>query len=259
MKRRGQAKIWVALVLLAWLGLGSTMQAQEAAPIAEEWLSVDEQKHVALSNVLRASFSTVLVSLTAAIVTYALSFLNAFFILYFGSWVRRILDHALNTLACISPLILLLTVYSAFSTRGVILGVFLGIAIYPLIGRQLLARVSQRAHEFQFMQAKVLGHRALTVFRYYAWGRFLMLTLPNFFFGFIYALLVESMFSSLGLASGEGDTWGSLIYLGSEHLLDAPWHVFYPGYAIIITTLAAYVCIPLFDRLLSVPTAKYTT
>jgi len=233
--------------------------AQEAVPEAE-LLTVEEQKALAKADVLKASFATILISLEAALITYALSFLNAFCVLYFGSWIKKVLDQALNTLACISPLVFLLVVYSAFSTRGPLLGVFLGIAIYPLVGRQLLARVTVRAHEFQFMQAKILGHSTFSVFRNYAWSPFLTLTLPNFFFGFIFALLVESMFSSLGLlASPRGDTWGSLIHLGADHLLDAPWHVFYPGYAIIITTLVAYICIPIFDRLLSVPTTDYSS
>jgi ABC-type dipeptide/oligopeptide/nickel transport system permease subunit len=63
---------------------------------------------------------------------------------------------------------------------------------------------------------------------------------------------MESMFSSLGLIRlPQGNTWGGLIHGGLDHLLDQPWLVFYSGFAIILTTLTASLCVPLADRLLA--------
>ena len=240
--------LWIAAILFG--GLGSIVAGESADA------SVQLQKADALTEVFGSLFGTLFISGIAALITYTLAIITAFCVLYFGPWTRRILNQLLNTLACISPLILLLIVYSVLSARGLALAIVLGVAIYPLIGRQVLARVSDAAEQFQFMQARILGHGPIGVFLNYAWPRFLPLTVPFFFFGFIYALLIESMFSSLGLlvlAEGDTRTWGSLIHEGAIHLLDAPWQVFYPGVAIIITTLLTYICVPIIDRLLSLP------
>lgn len=244
---------FIPLILLAIVVSGFAQDVNEI-PLGGATGSEAEQKQAALDSVFGALTGTIGINLVAALITYFLAIVTAFSILYFGSWTKLVLNQVLNTLACVSPLILLLIVYSALETRGILLAVFLGIAIYPLIGRQLLARVSELSGEFQFMQAKVLGHGPVGVFVYYAWPKFLPLTLPFFFFGFIYSLLIESMFSSLGLLDPTrgGDTWGTLIHAGADHLLDAPWQVFYPGLAIIFTTLAASLSVPVFDRLLSI-------
>ncbi|MFT5466871.1 MAG: peptide/nickel transport system permease protein [Verrucomicrobiales bacterium] len=245
------------IVIFLFLGvLTGFAQEVNEIPTAGATGSIEEQKVATMEIVIRAATPTLLINLVAALITYTLAIVTAFSVLYFGRWTRHVLTQVLNTLACVSPLILLLIVYSALSPRGLLLGVFLGIAIYPLIGRQLLARVTEASGEFQFMQAKILGHSPIGVFVFYALPKFIPLTMPFFFFGFIYSLIMESMFNSLGLLDLKSDdtweTWGALIQLGADHLLDAPWQVFYPGIAIIITTLVASLLVPIFDRILSV-------
>lgn len=199
-----------------------------------------------------AAGRTIWISAAAAAVTYGMAIAVSFSILYFGTWTRRLLRQVLDMMACLSPLILLLILYAGRGNAGHFLFAFLALSIFPLTGRPLLARVSEASGDFHFTEAKVLGHSFLGVFRHYAWPRFLPLTLPFFFLGFIHSLLVESMFSSLGLIQpAGGPTWGSLIHRGLEDLLDQPWMVFYAGFAIMATTLCAYLCVPLLDRLLS--------
>ena len=237
-------------------GVSGFAQEVNEIPMGGASGSIEEQKQVTFDIVVRSATPTLIINFIAALITYSLAIITAFSILYFGSWTKHILTQVLNTLACVSPLIMLLIVHSALAPRGIVLGILLGIAIYPLVGRQLLARVSDASAEFQFLQARVLGHSPVGVFINYAWPKFLPLTLPFFFYGFIYSLMIESMFHALGLLELGGgatwETWGTLIQLGADHLLDAPWQVFYPGYAIIITTLVASLCVPIFDRILSI-------
>jgi ABC-type antimicrobial peptide transport system permease subunit len=204
--------------------------------------------------VREAAANTILTSLVVAIITYSLALVHAFGVLYFGEWTRRILQFTLSTLMCVSPMVLLLVIYAAKDNVGLLIVLFLAISVYPLTARLLLTRIFDAAPDFHFLQAKILGHGPAGVFIDYAWPRFLPLTLPFFFLGFIYSLLMESMFSSLGLVSlPNGATWGSLIHQGLDELLDNPWAVFSPGIAIMGTALTAYACIPVFDRLLAVP------
>jgi peptide/nickel transport system permease protein len=201
-----------------------------------------------------AAANTILTNLAVAILTYSLALVHAFGVLYFGAWTRRVLQFSLSTLMCVSPMVLLLVIYAAKDNVGLLVVVFLAISVYPLTARLLLSRIFDAAPDFHFLQAKILGHGPMRVFIDYAWPRFLPLTLPFFFLGFIYSLLMESMFSSLGLVTlPNGATWGSLIHLGLDELLDNPRAVFAPGLAIMGTALTAYACIPVFDRLLAVP------
>jgi peptide/nickel transport system permease protein len=228
---------------------GGPAAAPPAAPRSEYVLT---SRETAKALVQSAAGPSVLISAAAATVTYGLAISTAFSILFFGAWTRRLLRQILDMMACVSPLILLLVVYVARQHAGHLFVVFLALAIFPLVGRPLLARVTEASQNFHFTEAKVLGHSSLGVFRHYAWPRFLPLTLPYFFLGFIQSLLMESMFSSLGLVElAGGQTWGSLIHKGLEDLLDQPWLVFYAGSAIMATTLTAYLCVPLLDRLLS--------
>jgi peptide/nickel transport system permease protein len=206
-------------------------------------------------DVRQAAANSILTSLVVAVITYSLALAHAFGVLYFGDWTRRILQFTLGTLLCVSPMVLLLVIYAAKNDIGLFIVLFLAIAVYPLTARLLLNRIHDAAPDFHFLQAKILGHGPLGVFFSYAWPRFLPLTLPFFFLGFIYSLLMESMFSSLGLVTfPHGETWGSLIHRGLDELLDHPGAVFAPGIAIMGTALAAYACIPVFDKLLAVPT-----
>lgn len=244
------------LLLTVLLGVfllpDSTALAQEVDTSAEA--IVEQFKSEARQGVKSAALSTILTSLVTAAFTYTLAIIHAFGVLYFGPWTRRVLNFTLSTLACISPMVFLLLIFAARDDVGLFIVIYLAISIYPLIARQLLNRVFEAAPDFQFLQAKILGHGSIGVFFDYAWPRFLPLTLPFFFLGFIYSLLMESMFSALGLVNlPSGNTWGSLIHKGLDQLLDNPWIVFNSGIAIMITTLIAYACIPVFDRLLSVP------
>jgi ABC-type dipeptide/oligopeptide/nickel transport system permease subunit len=206
-------------------------------------------------SVREAAANSILTSLAVAVLTYSLSLVHAFGVLYFGPWTRRILQFTLRTLLCVSPMVLLLVIHSAQNDIGLLIVFSMAIAVYPLTAGLLLNRIHDAAPDFHFLQAKILGHGPIGVFFDYAWPRFLPLTLPFFFLGFIHSLLVESMFSSLGLVSFPlGDTWGSLIHHGLDELLDRPWAVFAPGLAILGTAFATYACIPLFEKLLSVPT-----
>jgi peptide/nickel transport system permease protein len=237
--------VWVAgaVVLLGWADPG--WAAGDGTGPGRDWHA---------GEVRAAAVSSVLTSLVVAILTYTLALGHAFGVLYFGPWTRRVLQFSLSTLTCVSPMVLLLVIYAARNDVGLWIVVFLAISIYPLVARILLDRVFDAAGEFHFLQAKILGHGPLGVFRHYAWPRFLPLTLPFFFLGFIHSLLLESMFSSLGLLTlPHGDTWGRMIHRGLDDMLDDPWAVFAPGGAIMVTILAAYACIPLFDRLLSLP------
>ena len=210
-------------------------------------------RETAKALVQSAASPSLLLSAAAATVTYGLAIATAFSILFFGPWTKRLLRQMLGLMACLCPMVFLLVVYAAQQRVGHFFFVFLALAIFPLIGQPLLSRVSEASRSFHFTEATVLGHSSLGVFRHYAWPRFLPLTLPYFFLGFIHSLLAETMFSSLGLIQLSGrPTWGSLIHQGLEDLLDQPWLVFYSGFAIMTTTLCAYLCVPLLDRLLSV-------
>jgi len=255
-------------LLIVGLGLGvAPSRAAEAAPSepAAETLGAAPDDSPAPTSPLNASSdpeaavrsataNTILTNLVVAILTYSLALVHAFGVLYFGAWTRRVLQFTLSTLMCVSPMVLLLVIYAAKDNVGLFVVVFLAISVYPLTARLLLTRIFDAAPDFHFLQAKILGHGPARVFVDYAWPRFLPLTLPFFFLGFIYSLLMESMFSSLGLVSlPNGATWGSLIHLGLDELLDNPRAVFAPGLAIMATALTAYACIPVFDRLLAVP------
>jgi len=229
-------------------GIAAGAPEEQAAPL-------DPARALSPVNDVRAAAAnSILTSLVVAIITYSLALVHAFGVLYFGQWTRRILQFTLSTLMCVSPMVLLLVIYAAKNDIGLLIVIFLAISIYPLTARLLLTRIFDAAADFHFLQAKILGHGPISVFVGYAWPRFLPLTLPFFFLGFIYSLLMESMFSSLGLVSlPHGDTWGSLIHRGLDELLDNPWAVFAPGLAIMGTALVAYACIPAFDKLLAVP------
>lgn len=236
---------------IACLGLEASAQPAgvPAEPGSEYRLAARE---TAKTLVRSAAVPTVLISVAAAAVTYGLAIAVAFSILYFGSWTRWLLRQVLETTACLTPMVFLLLVYVARQNVGHLFVGLLAIAIFPLVSRPLVARVSEASHRFLFTEARVLGHSFLGVFRYYAWPRFLPLTLPYFFMGFVQSLLMESMFSSLGLTQLAGrQTWGCLIHSGLQDLLDQPWLVFYAGIAVMATALAAYLCVPLLERLLS--------
>lgn len=253
-RRRAAAALLLFLLAVLLPGASCALPENTAAgaPSQPDPDYVQAAQEAAKAMVRSAAARTVLTSAAAAAVTYGLAIITAFSILYFGSWTRQLLRQTLDAMSCLSPMVFLLLIYAARQNVGHFLFVFLAVAIFPLVGRPLLARVSEASHTFYFTEAKVLGHSYLGVFRHYAWPRFLPLTVPYFFLGFIHSLLVESMFSSLGLIHlAGGHTWGSLIHLGLEGLLDHPWTVFFAGFAIMATTLAAYLCVPLLDRLLS--------
>ncbi len=244
MRHRFVAEIGVTLMVL---GLGAALGARDAG-LTEPVLN--EAQEAALSAVKGAVWNTLLTSGVSALATYVLAIVTAFSVLYFGLWTKRVLNELLHTLACLSPLNFLLLIYAGREALGQGFTIFLALSIYPFIGRQLLARVAEEVDGFQFMQAKILGHGPFGVFRHYALPKFVPLTLPYFFFGLIYALLLESMFSSLGLLEVPGGpTWGLLIHEGTDGLLDDPWPVFYSGAAIMGAILIASACIPVVDRL----------
>jgi peptide/nickel transport system permease protein len=245
--------VWLALMLLCallgpWLlgdaATGMNLRARNAEPFSLEngligVLGYDPLGRPMLARVVVAAQLTLGIAAAAAVLALVLGTAVGLWAGYVGGRTSRFIMQLSDVVQSFPSLLLALFILYMLEPSPLNIVIVLAIGQIPTYLRVARAEVLELRERLFVDAARVLGASRLQILGRHI-GPLVMPVVVNIVtIDFALIMLSESSLSFLGLGVQQPSiTWGVLVSQGREYLQTAWWIAFFPGLAIMLTTLA---------------------
>ncbi len=212
------------------------------SPNWNHWLGTDHLGRDVFSRMLHGTTISITVGLTAMAVSLVIGVTVGTIAGYYGGKIDQLLMRSVDALLCFPTFFLMLTTVALLgpSLRNII--VVLGFLGWTATSRLLRAEILTLREKPYFHAARVLGERRWKLIFLHLLPNTAGLILVTAILGVPEAILAEAGLSFLGFGVQPPQaTWGNIIADGKTYFLDAWWLIFFPGLAILITSLSFYL------------------
>ena len=230
--------------LLGDVGTGMNLKMRNAPPgsIQQGWmyiLGADALGRPILPRIIVAAQNTIGVATAAVVVAMVAGGVLGLVAGYSGGWLGTLIMRFADIIMSFPSLLLAVVILYMFEPRVANLVLVLAITRMPVYIRTTRAEVLEIRERMYVNAARVLGAST---------GRILarhiaplvvptLITVATLDFAFV--MLAESALSFLGIGIQPPEvTWGLMVAQGRNYLNSAWWLAFFPGLAIMLTTLA---------------------
>lgn len=247
------AAIFLLIILLmaisgsSWLGDLATKQnlrGRNAAPFDFErawvwWMGADALGRPLLARIIVATQNTVMVAAGAVLISAVVGTVLGLIAGFSSPRVSQIIMRLADVIMSFPSLLIAVIVLYILGSSIFNLMMVLAITRIPVYLRTTRAEVLEIRERMFVQAARVMGaSRKRIVFRH-----ILPVVLPTLTtlatLDFAYVMLAESALSFLGIGIQPPEiTWGLMISQGRQYLTSAWWLSFWPGLAIILTTMS---------------------
>jgi peptide/nickel transport system permease protein len=247
------AAIFLLIILLmaiigpGWLGELATKQnlrGRNAAPFDFErawvwWMGADALGRPLLARIIVATQNTVLVAAGAVFISAVIGTVLGLIAGFSSPRVSQVIMRLADVIMSFPSLLIAVIVLYILGSSILNLMVVLAITRIPVYLRTTRAEVLEIRERMFVQAARVMGASSKRiVFRH-----ILPVVLPTLTtlatLDFAYVMLAESALSFLGIGIQPPEiTWGLMISQGRQYLTNAWWLSFWPGLAIILTTMS---------------------
>lgn len=194
------------------------------------------------ARLLVASANTLLIAVSAVLIATSIGAMLGLIAGYFGGWAETIIMRLADIIMSFPSLLLAVVVLYVLEPRLFNLILILGLTRIPVYARTVRAEVLE-IRERVFVEAvRGLGGGTLRIIFKHITPLVLPTVLVIATLDFAIVMLAESALSFLGIGIQPPEvTWGLMVAQGRNYLRDAWWLTFFPGFAIMATTLAVNV------------------
>ncbi len=240
--------IFVMAVLGAsWLGDLATKQnlrGRNAAPFDFEkawvwWMGADALGRPLLARIIVATQNTVMVAAGAVLISAVIGTVLGLIAGFSSPRVNQVIMRLADVIMSFPSLLIAVIVLYILGSSILNLMMVLAITRIPVYLRTTRAEVLEIRERMFVQAARVMGASSKRIlFRH-----ILPVVLPTLTtlatLDFAYVMLAESALSFLGIGIQPPEiTWGLMISQGRQYLTNAWWLSFWPGLAIILTTMS---------------------
>jgi peptide/nickel transport system permease protein len=247
------AVIFLLLVILcaifgpAWLGdaaVRQNLRGRNAPPFSlqQGWLFVlgaDALGRPLLARIVVAAQNTLAIAAGAVVLSSILGAILGLIAGYGPKWASTLIMRIADVIMSFPSLLLAVIVLYMLKPSVANLILVLAITRIPIYLRTTRAEVLEIRERMFVQAAQVMGASSLRiVFRH-----ILPMVIPTLVtiatLDFAFVMLAESALSFLGIGIQPPEiTWGLMVAQGKQYLANAWWLAFWPGLAIILTTLS---------------------
>lgn len=237
----------MALIGPAWLGEVATKQnlrGRNAAPFDFQrawvwWMGADALGRPLLARIIVATQNTVMVAAGAVLISAVIGTVLGLLAGFSSPRVSQIIMRLADVIMSFPSLLIAVIVLYILGSSILNLMMVLAITRIPVYLRTTRAEVLEIRERMFVQAARVMGASGKRIlFRH-----ILPVVLPTLTtlatLDFAYVMLAESALSFLGIGIQPPEiTWGLMISQGRQYLTNAWWLSFWPGLAIILTTMS---------------------
>lgn len=237
----------IALVGPSWLGDLATKQnlrGRNAAPFDFEkawvwWMGADALGRPLLARIIVATQNTIMVAAGAVLISAVTGTVLGLIAGFSSPRVSQIIMRLADVIMSFPSLLIAVIVLYILGSSILNLMLVLAITRIPVYLRTTRAEVLEIRERMFVQAARVMGASSKRIlFRH-----ILPVVLPTLTtlatLDFAYVMLAESALSFLGIGIQPPEiTWGLMISQGRQYLTNAWWLSFWPGLAIILTTMS---------------------
>ncbi len=237
----------MAIIGPSWLGDLATKQnlrGRNAAPFDFEkawvwWMGADALGRPLLARIIVATQNTVMVAAGAVLISAVIGTVLGLIAGFSSPRVSQIIMRLADVIMSFPSLLIAVIVLYILGSSILNLMMVLAITRIPVYLRTTRAEVLEIRERMFVQAARVMGASSRRIlFRH-----ILPVVLPTLTtlatLDFAYVMLAESALSFLGIGIQPPEiTWGLMISQGRQYLTNAWWLSFWPGLAIILTTMS---------------------
>lgn len=237
----------MAIIGPSWLGELATKQnlrGRNAAPFDFEkawvwWMGADALGRPLFARIIVATQNTIMIAAGAVLISAVVGTLLGLIAGFSSERVNQIIMRLADVIMSFPSLLIAVIVLYILGSSILNLMAVLAITRIPVYLRTTRAEVLEIRERMFVQAARVMGASSKRIlFRH-----ILPVVLPTLTtlatLDFAYVMLAESALSFLGIGIQPPEiTWGLMISQGRQYLTNAWWLSFWPGLAIILTTMS---------------------
>ncbi|MFV0337840.1 MAG: ABC transporter permease [Chthoniobacterales bacterium] len=239
----------ISIALLSFLGIyfpfdpnATYLERKLLAPNGTNWLGTDNLGRDVFSRILQGSYISLTVGFIAVGVSLTIGVLVGAISGYMRGWVDNIIMRIVDAIMCFPTFFLILTAVALLGPSIINIIVVIGLVSWTGTARLVRAEFLTLREAEYVRAAKGLGQNAFGIIFRHILPNAMAPILVVAVLGIPGAILTEAGLSFLGFGVQPPQaTWGNIISDGKTYILDAWWLIFFPGLAILITTLAFYL------------------
>jgi peptide/nickel transport system permease protein len=225
-----------------------------AGPSLEYPLGTDGLGISVLTLVIHGSKVSLLVGLTATVMTMIIGALVGIVAGYFGTWVDTLLMRVTDVFLVIPWLALAIVLAAILGPSLGTIILVIGVTSWPGTARLVRAQVLSIRERPYVERAKALGASSWHMITRHVLPNVTPVILANTVLTVAIAILSETALSFLGLGDPLSTSWGTLLedaFNGSATTIGAWWWIASPGVCIVLVTLAFTMCGFALDEILN--------
>lgn len=203
------------------------------------WLGTDEQGRDVLSRIIWGSRISIIVGITAVLISGIIGITVGIVAGYFGGWVDTIISRIIDTALAVPFILLAISLVAILgpSLQNIVLVIALRTwIVYARVVRGEVLTLKE--NEF-VMGAKAVGCSTIRILFFYLFPNVISTTIviATLYLGRM--IIIESALSFLGLGvPPPTPTWGGMLADGRSFLDTAWWIALFPGFTLMITVLS---------------------
>ncbi|MDQ0484079.1 nickel transporter permease [Guptibacillus hwajinpoensis] len=208
------------------------------APSASHWFGTDDFGRDVLSRIIYGARISLWVGFFAVLGSAAVGSLLGLVAGYYGRLVDTIISRIFDIMLAFPSILLAIAVVAVLgpSLRNALIAI--AIINIPNFGRLVRSRVLSVKQEEYVMAARAVGMKDSRIIFHHVLPNSLAPIIVQGTLAIATAILEAAALSFLGLgAQAPQPEWGKMLADSRSYIIQAPWTVFFPGLAIMLTVL----------------------
>lgn len=208
------------------------------APSGEHWLGTDDLGRDILSRILYGARLSIWVGFASVIMSVIVGTFLGVVAGYYGRWVDTIISRIFDIMLAFPSILLAIAIVSILGPSLTNALIAIAIINVPTFGRLVRSKVLSVKQEEYILAAKAIGMKNTRILWKHILPNSMTPVIVQGTLAIATAILECAALGFLGLgAEPPAAEWGKMLSDSRGYLTNAPWALFFPGIAIMLTVI----------------------